>query len=414
MVFSGEDRLTFLGKDGRGAKSLDFRQGNLKKNLSPNLDWIVIVSYEDKDNPEIQIRNLVTDEIVSIAKVLREDYPEGMEEVETYHTFEDYDAGEVTPDIEWLFPDREVEYQWSPDGKKLAYISQKDGPSNNIYVFDIETRENIQLTDDLMIKHRIYWSPSSEYLVFKIYYPFTGFNLASGFYSLNYFDRVTRYPNNIISQYGWDYSAWYSSDSIILYRAGDGAGYYNLSVYNIKTNQVQLIWKNSYSSYYMFEDAKSILVSDFNHEHNIQFKDSSGVITKLFDFGFFWIIPWKPDEGKFFGYKEDGIFYFDLESNLVQIWDKNDSSFPRDFSVSPENIFFSICDRDQLIIFEDINKSIFEFPKIDCVGTLWNPDETGLFIFAKDEGTYYLDIQSLELKHILPYVIDSRNYIWVP
>lgn len=55
---------------------------------------------------------------------------------------------------------------WSPDGKKLAYSSKVEGV-RQIWIFDFETKEEKQLTFGPGNKENPSWAPNSEHLVFN-------------------------------------------------------------------------------------------------------------------------------------------------------------------------------------------------------------------------------------------------------
>lgn len=55
---------------------------------------------------------------------------------------------------------------WSPDGKKLAYSSKTDG-IRQIWIYDFESREEKQLTFGPGNKENPSWAPNSEHLVFN-------------------------------------------------------------------------------------------------------------------------------------------------------------------------------------------------------------------------------------------------------
>ena len=55
---------------------------------------------------------------------------------------------------------------WSPDGKKIAYSAKTKG-IRQIWIYDVETREERQLTDGSGNKENPSWAPNSEHLVFN-------------------------------------------------------------------------------------------------------------------------------------------------------------------------------------------------------------------------------------------------------
>lgn len=54
---------------------------------------------------------------------------------------------------------------WSPDGGKLALVLSK-GESPNVYVLDLNSRRLIQITHDWYINTEPAWSPNGKYLIF--------------------------------------------------------------------------------------------------------------------------------------------------------------------------------------------------------------------------------------------------------
>lgn len=55
---------------------------------------------------------------------------------------------------------------WSPDGKKIAY-SALTGGTRQIWIYDLSSKEEIQLTDGYGHKENPAWAPNSQHLVFN-------------------------------------------------------------------------------------------------------------------------------------------------------------------------------------------------------------------------------------------------------
>ena len=63
---------------------------------------------------------------------------------------------------------RETSPAWSPDGKWIAYISDKTG-NNEIYLLDPKgEKTSIQLTDDKIWKSAVLWSPDSKKVLYTM------------------------------------------------------------------------------------------------------------------------------------------------------------------------------------------------------------------------------------------------------
>ena len=59
---------------------------------------------------------------------------------------------------------------WSPDGSKLAFVSDRDG-NDEIYVMDADGSDQTRLTDDLGLDRNPRWSPDGTRIAFD---PITG------------------------------------------------------------------------------------------------------------------------------------------------------------------------------------------------------------------------------------------------
>lgn len=54
---------------------------------------------------------------------------------------------------------------WSPDGRYLAFLAARDGPSSDLYSLDRETGQINRLTDGPNQAARLFWSPDSQWIV---------------------------------------------------------------------------------------------------------------------------------------------------------------------------------------------------------------------------------------------------------
>jgi len=82
-----------------------------------------------------------------------------------YHLFRmDVATGQIEPLTRGIGQDREPSY--SPDGKRIAYISDRNG-IHNIYVMNLETGEDVAVSDILTGASSPSWSPDGDQLVFS-------------------------------------------------------------------------------------------------------------------------------------------------------------------------------------------------------------------------------------------------------
>jgi TolB protein len=64
-------------------------------------------------------------------------------------------------------PSNELEPSWSPDGEKIAFISDRNGQDFDIYVMNADGSNVTQLTDDSANEFGAVWSPDGTQIVFN-------------------------------------------------------------------------------------------------------------------------------------------------------------------------------------------------------------------------------------------------------
>lgn len=63
-------------------------------------------------------------------------------------------------------PESDSEPSWSPDGARLAFSSNRDGPGQDIYTMTLDGADILRLTDSIAVDGGVQWSPDGERIVF--------------------------------------------------------------------------------------------------------------------------------------------------------------------------------------------------------------------------------------------------------
>ena len=65
-------------------------------------------------------------------------------------------------------PAYDFDPDWSPDGRKIAFVSSRDGDGSQIHVMDADGKNAIRLTDGRGTKGRPDWSPDGRKIAFTV------------------------------------------------------------------------------------------------------------------------------------------------------------------------------------------------------------------------------------------------------
>ncbi|MBU4445559.1 DPP IV N-terminal domain-containing protein, partial [bacterium] len=122
----------------------------------------------------------------------------------------------------------------SPDGKRLAYVSGKDGTSN-LFIMDLDSSASKQITDygDGLEIFSAHWSPDGKLLAFD-YMVEHGRDIAVYHVSdakIEYIDNAAHDTRN----------PYFSPDQQWLYFASDKTGIFNIYRKSLKTGEIELV-----------------------------------------------------------------------------------------------------------------------------------------------------------------------------
>ena len=147
------------------------------------------------------------------------------------------------------------EMAWSPDGKRLAFIGDLDGPKTDVYVYEMDTGKIQKISQDNGRDSTPTWSPDGKSI---LYYSENGLNAAAADGS------SSKLLNISASLLGWR-----DNETAVIYVNQSGTHVGQLSLYNIRSeeqtvlNQGDLV-DNAEVATGLTEDAGAILYDDLH------------------------------------------------------------------------------------------------------------------------------------------------------
>jgi len=142
---------------------------------------------------------------------------------------------------------------WSSDGSKFAFVSSHLGPSPDVYIYDVLSREVTRLTDGPNHSVYLHWSPDDQYIfharVEKMWMDYSG----SGYSGWTFYaakadnSGVTTIFRSEIDQ-GNEYSiGWFSDHEVLMESSYWYCGKFDFRVVNINQGERFSIWSNQYN-----------------------------------------------------------------------------------------------------------------------------------------------------------------------
>lgn len=158
---------------------------------------------------------------------------------------------------------REIAVNWSPNGRYVAYLSDKSG-EYDVYIYDIKSKQHKRITDDGHIwRFDLKWSPDSE----KIAFSDKDHILWSVAINGGKPQRLDSSSTNDIEHYRW------SPDSRWLtYTKTENTGFSSIFVYDFENKKAHKLSTAAYHDYEpVFDDSGQYLLFLSNRDYNLAF-----------------------------------------------------------------------------------------------------------------------------------------------
>jgi hypothetical protein len=436
LLFTRDHKsLTIMDADGSGRKQIqlpdDGYMKDLAKSVSPDGKWIAYFTGS-KDKPydlALNLFNLKDETSLLISNLIAPDFPNSLEPVTDTAYFTEYDT-DCSNDpicrlsiIESAFEYGIESLSWSPNGGSLAFAAQIDGPSSDIYVFDVEENSIRRLTNELANIYQINWSPSGQKVLYETSQPGTIYT-SHDLRAANPKIKSAQNPKIIDGGPFWLGIGWITDNLYLFYTSGDGGpNYSNIRYINASDEKVTNIWPFPADSVAFNGQNQTFIISFSPFYGNDQKKNP---LTGTYQVSLNGKRVLITDEIYYF-LEEQNIFNsnlgMDANGQLISIaLDETISLFDRkvDYQfppkTSPDGKLVLIRDDKGIELYSE-DLQIIKSWNIYDAEIIWRPDSTGIFLVT-DAEMDYLPIPNGEPISVADCEIDDCPYfddfVWLP
>jgi Tol biopolymer transport system component len=247
-------QFVLMDVDGVGRKIIDLPDDITdtspigSRNISPDGKWLAFYTgtagkygempAQGQSDLTLNLLNLATGEKQVITPLLSKDYPNNFVEA----VKEINDPNIRAEDLQFAFLGGITQaLSWSPNGKYLAFASQLDGLSSDLYVNDMTTKKVQRLSNENEQLQSIDWSPDGKWILH-------GGRSSSIDEWVEYSLGVVAEDNSSVRDLGYGFAGdWLNSHEFLEYRFGIET--YQLQLVDVDTGKITEIWKGYFNGY---------------------------------------------------------------------------------------------------------------------------------------------------------------------
>ncbi len=225
-------------------------------------DWMSDYDLDEEYELQLNIVSLRDQSIVAEFSLLSDSFPANFLEYAQNHQdqfeseFEQHTPESIAQGLFYAFKAGMGTFQWSPNGRYLAFAGQMEGLSSDLYVFDVANRSVRRLTSGPEQIQSIKWSPDGQQIAHA---------------STNVFGSGSAYTNHIASLDGsrvisfpdhWiRWGGWLNNNQYLAYNKSTGAGNNHLILCDTIEGNARAIWPRQFSSVSYLDSRNLLLVN---------------------------------------------------------------------------------------------------------------------------------------------------------
>lgn len=265
----GSHRIVFLDPYGLGTHEIRLPEGIeptrvLSRGLSPDGAYYAYYTGSTRNgNITLGIYDLNTESIAIEIPLLSSDYPNNFQELadsfiqsgnipqDLAHVEPENLAEELQFAFEYAFPS----VSWSPGGRYLAFSGQMEGPSSDLYILDMQTKEVSRLTSGTGMMMGIGWSPDGHWIRHtSTYFIGAGYRVTNHVASRDG-SQVISFPYEV----GLGWGPWLNTNQFLANEDANGPGTYALKIMDARYGSYTTIYEGAFGTY-AFDPASNLVL----------------------------------------------------------------------------------------------------------------------------------------------------------
>jgi len=420
----GSPAVYIMNFDGTGKKKLalppDFHIRFLEKAISPDGKWLAFhTGSEENKNIALNLFSLETGESILTTPLLSPDYPDNFQSaLERLQASQQdfFNKGEITSAT--LKRDFDLTMvSWSPDGRFLAFAGELDGPTSDLYLYDMESKTIRRMFDDLLNIASLEWASDGQTIFFSNIVPGEIYS-----WTIPYAINVKNGDIQDFDVAGWDIiDSCFESEFCLWHYQGDGGDPISISYLDVATGKSRSLWKPTFQDYAASFQDKLIIVSGpygEDPEPGTYFVDFAGKRKKISDIFFERFVYWDAEEPCFIGAMPDGLYRISLDGTVQKIFEP----VYYEFSISPDGQWLIAYNEDSpyvhsqgLLLLNDKLEVVQIIGDEKTNHLVWQPDSAGLLFMTRD--LYHVSVPDGQLQLIekgTNVSLGEYDYRWIP
>jgi WD40 repeat protein len=437
LFMRDNQNLTILDADGRGSKPILLpndgyispqRNASFGNIISPDGVWLAYFtgSVREPYDLALHVLNLGDQTTFQVAKLITSGFPQNLVPVKTSDAIELEGCTEEACRVNLLelaFREGIGSMAWSPDSQSLAFAAQIDGPSSDVYIFDIEDRSIRRLVDDLENVLHIDWAPDGKRILYQ--------NSTAGLTYLTAYiyvadpDQESPQSPTVIERGKLSHEPrWIAENYYLIVHGVEGAPPQDLRSLNTTTQELQDLWPYTAGSFATDPGKQGIFVSTipggyFNSapDEGTFYIPLRSAISKITDERFVLANGYK--ELQVFGFRKNQVYSILADGTITRIGPSQWSEHLPP-ATSPNQMWILLLENQNKIAlysaetYEPIR--VWDFDGI-IYRVSWRPDSLGIFLLT-NRSVYYLSIPDGNPVRLQDCSPNSRcpdvNFAWLP